>query len=69
MSTKSGKRQAAVAGHRQRLMLEMFEWGREFGCAEAWVATEFDNEAARGLYRSLEPAEEATSAYYVYKLK
>jgi aminoglycoside 6'-N-acetyltransferase I len=53
----------------KRLMLEMFDLGRELGCAEAWIATEIDNEPARGLYRSLEPAEEATSAYYVYKLK
>jgi len=53
----------------RQLMLEMFGWGRELECAEAWVATEIDNEPARGLYRSLEPAEEATSTFYVYKLK
>ena len=53
----------------KRMMLEMFDWGRELGCAEAWVGTEIDNDAARGLYRSLDPAEEETSAFYVYKLK
>ena len=36
-----------------RLMLdEMFELGRELGCAEAWVGTEGDNRAATMLYES-----------------
>jgi ribosomal protein S18 acetylase RimI-like enzyme len=38
-------------GIARRMMDEMFAWGREVGCDEAWVATETDNEAAIGLYR------------------
>jgi len=45
------------AYHRQgiaeTLMQQMFAWGRERGCVEAWVGTELDNEPAKGLYRKL----------------
>lgn len=55
-------------GIARRLMAEMLGWGRELGCAEAWVGTEFDNEAAHGLYRSLGPADNSPFVCYVYKL-
>ena len=46
----------APALHRQgiaRKMLDaMFALGRSLGCGEAWVGTEPDNLAARGLYES-----------------
>ncbi len=42
--------------HRQgigkRLVKAILEWGKNQGCAEAWVATEVGNVAARALYRS-----------------
>jgi len=41
-------------GIARRLMQALLEVGLEHGCSEAWVATEPDNEAARGLYASLE---------------
>ena len=51
-----------------RMMQEMFDWGRELGCAEAWVGTELDNDPARALYQSFEPSVEDPFAYYLYKL-
>ena len=37
-----------------RAMLdEMFAWGRELGCKEAWLGTELDNDAANALYRAM----------------
>ena len=33
-----------------RLLSAMLEHGRTLGCTEAWVGTEVDNVAARGLY-------------------
>ncbi len=46
-----------AATHRRqgiaRAMLgEMFAWGREFGCTEAWLGTDLDNDAANALYRA-----------------
>jgi aminoglycoside 6'-N-acetyltransferase I len=35
-----------------RLLDELMAWGREHGCAYAWLGTETDNEAAHGLYGS-----------------
>lgn len=32
------------------LMARMLDWGKAQGCACAWVATETDNEGARGFY-------------------
>jgi ribosomal protein S18 acetylase RimI-like enzyme len=47
----------APAHHRRgigRAMVdEMFAWGRELGCEEAWLGTELDNVAANALYRSV----------------
>lgn len=37
-------------GLARRMLAEMFAWGRELGCEEAWVGTELDNEPARALY-------------------
>ncbi|KAF0123294.1 MAG: aminoglycoside 6'-N-acetyltransferase [Xanthobacteraceae bacterium] len=52
----------------RRLVEAVMEIGREQGCAEAWVATETGNRAARGLYRRLGPKEEAAVAFYLYDL-
>ncbi|WP_043235967.1 GNAT family N-acetyltransferase [Bosea sp. LC85] len=37
-------------GLARRMLADMFDWGRELGCEEAWVGTELDNEPARALY-------------------
>lgn len=34
------------------MMRELFAWGRELGCEEAWLGTELDNVAANRLYRA-----------------
>ena len=52
-----------------RQMLEaMFAWGRELGCEEAWLGTELDNVAARGLYDGFAPSEAEAMMFYVFKL-
>ena len=51
-----------------RLMLdEVFELGRELGCAEAWLGTEGDNTAATTLYES-RGSEPEPFVMYVFKL-
>lgn len=35
-----------------RMLDELFAWGRELGCEEAWVGTEVDNVAACALYEA-----------------
>jgi ribosomal protein S18 acetylase RimI-like enzyme len=60
--------------HRRRglgrqLMKAILERGRALGCTEAWVATEVDNEPARGLYLSTGGSEDPTPAIvYTYPL-
>ena len=49
------------------MLAELFAWGRELGCVEAWLGTELDNYAANGLYRRFE-GEEDTIKYYEFKL-
>jgi ribosomal protein S18 acetylase RimI-like enzyme len=48
-------------------LTELFAWGRELGCVEAWLGTEIDNDAANGLYRRF-GGEEDTIKYYEFKL-
>ena len=52
----------------RRLMETVFAVGLQRGCEEAWVATETDNGPARALYRSLEPVEDESVAFYQYEL-
>jgi aminoglycoside 6'-N-acetyltransferase I len=50
VGTASTHRRQGIA----RAMLdEMFAWGRELGCKEAWLGTELDNDAANALYRAV----------------
>ena len=49
------------------MLTELFVWGRELGCAEGWLGTELDNDAANGLYRRFGGAED-TIKYYEFKL-
>ena len=41
-----------------RLMRSLFDRGRELGCGEAWVLTDWENEPARRLYASVGGIEE-----------
>lgn len=52
-----------------RLMMdELFAWGRELGCTEAWLGTETDNEPAKALYRRYRPTEDETIQYFLFNL-
>jgi len=51
----------------KRLLMAIFEIGRELGCTETWLGTEHDNESARALYLSLGGAEEPF-VMYTFKL-
>jgi len=52
-----------------RLMMdELFAWGRELGCTEAWLGTETDNEPAKALYRQYRPREDETIQYFLFDL-
>lgn len=55
-------------GIARAMMDEMFRWGRELGCEEAWLGTELDNVAANGLYRGYKPSEDEAMQFYVFKL-
>jgi ribosomal protein S18 acetylase RimI-like enzyme len=51
------------------LLQRMLESGQQAGCAEAWVLTERNNEAALGLYRSLAGIEEVPDpVMFTFKL-
>lgn len=63
----------AASTHRRmgiaRLMMdELFAWGRELGCTEAWLGTETDNEPAKALYRRYRPTEDETIQYFLFEL-
>lgn len=47
----------------RRLLETLFERGRELGCTEAWLGTEPENEAARGLYAAAGGRSEAFVGY------
>lgn len=47
---------------------ELFAWGRELGCVEAWLGTELDNAPANALYRGLAPVEDEAIRYYLFSL-
>ena len=50
------------------MMDELFTWGRELGCKEAWLGTETDNEPAKALYRRYRPTEDETIQYFLFEL-
>jgi ribosomal protein S18 acetylase RimI-like enzyme len=47
----------------RQLLDALFAHGRSLGCRQAWVLTEEDNDAGRGLYRALGGVEEGTLMY------
>jgi len=51
-----------------RMMHEIFTWGRELGCQEAWLGTELDNTPANALYRRLRPKEDEAIQYYLFDI-
>ncbi|MEQ1769926.1 MAG: GNAT family N-acetyltransferase [Devosia sp.] len=65
VGTASTHRRQGVA---KAMMNEMFAWGREYGCAEAWLGTDLDNVEANGLYRGYSPSEDETIQYYLFAL-
>ena len=65
VGTASTHRRQGIA----RAMLgELFRWGRELGCDEAWLGTALDNEAANALYRGYRPLEDEAIQYYLFDL-
>ncbi|VAW17145.1 hypothetical protein MNBD_ALPHA11-1508 [hydrothermal vent metagenome] len=54
-------------GIAKRLMAALFESAREIGCTYCWLATETDNVAANGLYRSLNGKEQQMN-YFEFDL-
>lgn len=58
--TPAWKRQGVAT----RLVQALIDWGRGTGCDSSWVATESDNDEARGFYAAFGFAGE-TMAYYV----
>jgi ribosomal protein S18 acetylase RimI-like enzyme len=63
----------AAHAHRRgigkRLVRALLERGKDLGCAEAWVATEVENTAARALYASLRGREdEKRAVVYTFDL-
>jgi aminoglycoside 6'-N-acetyltransferase I len=65
VGTASTHRRQGVA---LRMVEAMFEWGRELGCAEAWLGTKLDNDPANALYRRLRPLEDEAIQYYLFAL-
>jgi len=52
----------------RQLLEALFEHGRSLGCGQAWVLTEEENDAARGLYTALGGVEEK-SVMYTFPLR
>ena len=65
VGTASTHRRQGIA---EAMLNELFAWGREFGCEEAWLGTELDNAAANALYRKHAPIEDEAMQFYVFKL-
>ena len=65
VGTASTHRRQGIA---EAMLNELFAWGRELGCAEAWLGTELDNDAANALYRKHAPIEDEAMQFYVFKL-
>lgn len=55
-------------GIARMMMDELFAWGRELGCVEAWLGTETDNEPAKSLYRRYRPTDDEVIQYFLFDL-
>jgi aminoglycoside 6'-N-acetyltransferase I len=65
VGTASTHRRQGIA---RAMLNELFAWGRELGCEEAWLGTEFDNVEANALYRDFSPIEDDGIQFYLFKL-
>lgn len=65
VGTASTHRRLGIA---RQMMDELFAWGRDLGCEEAWLGTETDNEPAKALYRRFDPTEDETFQYFLFEL-
>ncbi|HEY4199648.1 MAG TPA: GNAT family N-acetyltransferase [Devosiaceae bacterium] len=65
VGTASTHRRQGIA---RAMLTELFAWGRELGCEEAWLGTELDNVEANALYRSFAPAEADEIQFYLFKI-
>ncbi|MBE9042786.1 GNAT family N-acetyltransferase [Oscillatoriales cyanobacterium LEGE 11467] len=52
----------------KQLLEKLFDLARELGCTEAWVLTEAENSAARGLYAAVGGSEESV-VYVTFDIK
>ena len=50
------------------MLADIFSWGRELGCTEAWLGTELYNDAANALYRTFKPVEDEAIRYFLFDL-
>ena len=65
VGTASTHRRQGIA---RAMLNELFAWGRELGCEEAWLGTELDNDAANALYRCFAPIEDEGMQFYLFRL-
>ncbi len=66
VDTREGFRRLGVASEMMRALIQL---SRDKGADEAWLGTEDDNEAAKGLYESLGPDEVEHGPLYMFKNK
>jgi ribosomal protein S18 acetylase RimI-like enzyme len=62
-----------MANHRRQgiartMMLSALELAKQWGCDQAWLGTEHDNEPAKALYEGLEPFEVEHGPIYSFKV-
>jgi ribosomal protein S18 acetylase RimI-like enzyme len=63
VGTASTHRRRGIA---RAMMDEMFAWGRELGCEDAWLGTELDNVEANGLYQGIKRGPGEKMVYYEF---
>lgn len=65
VGTASTHRRQGIA---KAMMAELFAWGRELGCKEAWLGTELDNIEANALYEGIKRGPGDKMIYYEFEL-
>lgn len=56
-------------GAGKAIMRKLLEIANDVGCAEVWLGTEIDNQAANALYQSLDPDDVAQFVGYTYEIE
>mgnify|MGYP003579609688 CR=1 FL=1 len=64
VGTATAHRRRGIA---RQMMTEMFAWGRELGCEDAWLGTELDNVEANGLYEGIRRGPGEKMIYYEFE--